>query len=188
MSVICDRRSKLLHAGHVHRLHNVFPGRDLVKNVIGQHLVVLDNATDLDLSHSECHVQEFRLLVPDQTLDFELEDALGKGVQFSVVHHLVHLYLENNDGFGDGFGLWCLLGGFRGLLFRFLLGFFLLLGCGILLIVAEEVITVLLLGSGCGGRGRGMSVSPGLECGCGEGAQEKIPVVCVWEGIDIGQF
>lgn len=113
---------------------------------------------------------------------------MGEGVELFVGHHFVDLHLEDHDGFSDGLGLGCLCSGLGGFFFGLFLGLLLFLGGGV--IVAEEIdiIAGFLFGSMGGGGCGSISVGPALESGGCESAEEEIPVVGVWVGIDIGQL
>ena len=59
-------------------MHVVFPGKDLVEDVVGQHLVVLDHAPHLQLLNAVGNVEDLRFLVPDEPVDAEGQNFLGQ--------------------------------------------------------------------------------------------------------------
>jgi hypothetical protein len=102
-------RSQFLHGDHIDRLDVVLPGEDLIEDVVGEHLVVLDDTPELQLFDSEGHRQLLGLVVPGQTINLQGQNALGKLVQ---VGHLlvVDLHIEDHDRLCRGLGLGGLLG------------------------------------------------------------------------------
>lgn len=127
--------------------------------------------------HSVGDLKDLGFLVPDETVDFEGEDLLGKTVE--VESCLIDLNVKDYDGFGDGLGLGSLWLGL-------LLGLGLFNGSGI--IISKEIDVVLVLcgcwlgGSGC------MLSSPSLDKCRREDANEVVPEVDVGMSVHIDVF
>ena len=169
--------SEFLHADHVDGLHIIFPGGDLVEDIVGQDLIVFDHAAHLQLLHAIGHFQDLGLIVPDKAVDLKGEDLLGKAVE--VESCLVDLHVKDYDRFGNGLGLGSLG---LGLLFGFRLFDW---GC---IIISEEIDVVLILcWGGLGGSGCVLG-GPSLHEGGREDADEVIPVVDVGVSVHIDVF
>jgi hypothetical protein len=163
-------------------LNDIFPGSDLIEDVVSEDLVVLDDTSDLEFLDAVGHFQLLHFLAPGEPVDYQRQDILGEGVQIGL--SVVDLHVEHEDGFGDG--LLFLLGGDD-----VGLGLGHGLGLSFGLIIAEEIDFVLILdrGSGSGGNGGGGGLlNPALEDERLEGGYEEVPIVQVGGGGKVGEF
>jgi hypothetical protein len=55
----------------------IFPGKDLVEDIVSKDLVVFDDTTHLKLLDSKCNIDLLGLVVPCETVYFNLKDLLG---------------------------------------------------------------------------------------------------------------
>ena len=102
-------RSDFLEADNIDGLHIVFPGGDLVEDVVGGYLVVLDDTAHLQFEYFSDDWDLLGVGVPHQTVHLHLIlDLLPKAVQVEFL--LVDLHVEDHDRLGDGLGFLLLLG------------------------------------------------------------------------------
>ena len=136
----------------------VLPGFDLFEDVISADFKIFNDTSELELHHSEGNGEDLDFLVPDQTINLQLEDLLGQF--FKILFLFINLNVEDDNGFSGGF----FLGGLGGNSFFLLLGQ-LLLGSLVFFGVGSEKIDFVFIGSGLlGGFGS-------LERGHGSGGE-----------------
>lgn len=111
-------KSKLIKSDNINTLHLIFPGLNFLKNIISSHFVILNHTSNLQFAHSERNGQNFRFLVPDQSINLNLVNLFSQG--FQVLFLFVDFHVENHDGFRNYcfFGL-CGRGGHLEFFFNF---------------------------------------------------------------------
>jgi hypothetical protein len=100
-----------LEADDIDGLDIVFPGQDLVEDVVGGNLVVLDDAPYLELEDLADNGDLLGIGVPDETVQHNLFlDLLPKAIQVEFL--VVDFHVEHHNRFSSG--LLFLLGGHLG--------------------------------------------------------------------------
>ena len=101
---MCGRRSSNLVEGHdVDGLDLIFEGLDLLLEVVGGDLLVLDDGADDDLLNTVGDGELLVLGLPEETVHLDADDLLGELVEVGL--GVVGLHLEDDQGLGDGLGL-----------------------------------------------------------------------------------
>lgn len=97
LGILCleYKGSKFLHTDHVDRLHIIFPGGDLIEDIVGEDLIVFNHTSNLKFLDSIGNLKDLRLFVPDKAIDFQGKDLLGKAVK--VKSCLVDLHFKDYD-------------------------------------------------------------------------------------------
>jgi hypothetical protein len=63
---LCAQRSHLLEGDGIDGLDDVFPGLDLLEDVVSVDLIILNDTADFEHIHAVGHWQNLNVLVPDQ--------------------------------------------------------------------------------------------------------------------------
>lgn len=101
---MCGRRSSNLVEGHdVDGLDLIFEGLDLLLEVVGGDLLVLDDGADDDLLNTVGDGELLVLGLPEETVHLDADDLLGELVEVGL--GVVGLHLEDDEGLGHGLGL-----------------------------------------------------------------------------------
>ncbi len=101
---MCGPRSSNLVEGHdVDGLDLLFEGLDLLLEVVGGDLLVLDDGADDDLLNTVSDGELLVLGLPEETVHLDADDLLGELVEVGL--GVVGLHLEDDEGLGDGLGL-----------------------------------------------------------------------------------
>ena len=99
----CPFRSDLVEGHDVDGLYLLLEGLDLLLEVVGGDLLVLDDGANDDLLNTVGDGELLVLGLPEETVHLDADDLLCELVEVGL--GVVGLHLEDDQGLGDGLGL-----------------------------------------------------------------------------------